>query len=202
MIILKSRINDDFQKSLSISKKGLIMDLRVKKTLKGIRSALMEIAKNKPLEQITVKELCEQALINKSTFYSHYDNINALIEEIEDEFVKNLAGEIEYTQLFFDNPEQFIFKLNHTFRELPDARVLFASNRRLVLVNIILESLRRSIYKERPEIKSILGIDMALTYMISGFSGVNTTHRKESLEERAKHAGRATTAVLKEFLKP
>ena len=98
-----------------------IVLVRVKKTLREIRSAIMELAKNKPLEQITVKELCEQALINKATFYSHYDNINALLEEIEDEFVKNLTGEIEYAHLSFDDPEQFIAKLNHTFRELPDA---------------------------------------------------------------------------------
>lgn len=177
------------------------MDLRVQKTLKGIRSALMELAKNKPLEQITVKELCEQAMINKATFYSHYDNINALIEEIEDEFVKNLTEEIEYTHLFFDDPGQFIVKLNYTFRDLPNARFLMTSSRGGFLLNIILESLRRSIYKERPEIKSVPGIDMALTYMISGFSGVTSHHRQESIEERAELAGRATAAVLREFLK-
>lgn len=178
------------------------MDLRVQKTLKGIRSSLIDIAKNKPLEQITVKELCDQALINKATFYAHYDNINALIEEIEDEFVKNLTGEIEYAHLFFDDPEQFISKLIHTFWELPNARFLMASNRRGLLLNIILESLRRSIYKERPEIKSVPGIDLALTYMISGFSGVTSHHRKESIEERARQAGRATAAVLREFSEP
>lgn len=178
------------------------MDLRVKKTLREIRSAIMELAKNKPLEQITVKELCEQALINKATFYSHYDNINALIEEIEDEFVKNLTEEIEYTHLFFDDPGEFIVRLNYTFRELPNAKFLMNSNRGGLLLNIILESLRRSIYKERPEIKSVPGIDMALTYMISGFSGVTSHRGKESIEERSKLAGRATAAVLREFLKP
>ncbi len=178
------------------------MDLRVRKTLREIRSAIMELAKNKPLEQITVKELCEQALINKATFYSHYDNINELIEEIEDEFVKNLTGEINYTHLFFDDPEQFMAKLIHTFRELPDARALFISNRRWALIGIILESLRRSIYKERPELKSIPGIDMALTYMIWGISSVTSKHNKESIEKRAKYAGRATAAILREFLNP
>ncbi|MDR0435652.1 MAG: TetR family transcriptional regulator [Propionibacteriaceae bacterium] len=178
------------------------MDLRVRKTLRGIRAALTELAKNKPLEQITVKELCEQALINKATFYAHYDNINALIAEIEDEFVKELTEEIAYVHLFFDDPAQFIVKLNYTFRELPDAKILFSSNRRWFLLGAILESLRRSIYKERPEIKSIPGIDMALTYITSGFSSVTSKHREESIEERAKLAGRATAAVLREFLNP
>jgi AcrR family transcriptional regulator len=177
-----------------------LMDLRVKKTLREIRSAIMELAKTKPLEQITVKELCEQALINKATFYAHYDNINALIEEIEDEFVKNLTGEIEYVRLFFDNPEQFMARLIRTFRQLPDARALFASNRRWVLIDLILESLRVSIYKERPELKTIPGIDMALTYIICGISSVTVKYNKESIEKRTEYAGRATAAVLQEFL--
>jgi AcrR family transcriptional regulator len=176
------------------------MDLRVRKTLRGIRSALVEIAKHKPLEQITVKELCEQALINKATFYSHYNNINALIEEIEDEFVKNLTEEIEYTHLFFDDPAEYILRLNYTFRELPNASLLMTSSRGGALLGIILESLRRSIYKERPEIKAIPSIDMALTFMISGFSGVTSHHGEETIEERARLAGQATAAVLREFL--
>jgi hypothetical protein len=68
------------------------------------------------------------------------------------------------------------------------------------VLNILFESLRCSIYKERPEIKSLPGIDMALTYIISGFSSVTTKHRHESAEERAKQGGRATAAVLREYL--
>lgn len=37
------------------------MDIRVKKTQRSIITAFMELRAHKPLEKITVKELCEKA---------------------------------------------------------------------------------------------------------------------------------------------
>lgn len=175
------------------------MDLRVQKTLREIREAFASLSHEKSIDKITVKELCERALINKATFYSHYDNMNDLIEEIEDEFVKQLVGDINYADLFFINPEEFILKLWQSFRNNPNGALLLAGRRGWDLLNIVLESLRRSLYQVRPDIKDIHGIDIVLTYVINGFSGIATKHRHETLEERAKQAGRATTAVLREF---
>ena len=44
------------------------MDLRIEKTEKAIKNAFIELRARKPLEKITVKELCAEACINKSTF--------------------------------------------------------------------------------------------------------------------------------------
>ena len=176
------------------------MDLRIQKTLREIRKAFLSLAAEKPLERITVKELCDRALINKATFYAHYENMDSLIEQMEDEFVQELTRDIDYADLFFSDPEQFIATLLHRFWEMPEGAVLLSSPRYLSLISMLLEALRRSIYKARPEIKSIPGIDMALTYAVMGFTGVITMHNRESIEARAKEAGRATTAVLREFL--
>ena len=51
------------------------MDLRVEKTRKSIINAFIALRAKKPLEKITIKELCEKAMINKSTFYSHNADI-------------------------------------------------------------------------------------------------------------------------------
>ena len=64
---------------------GNAMDLRIEKTEKGIRNAFIELRSSKPLEKITIKELCEHAYINKSTFYSHYKDIYDLSERMEEE---------------------------------------------------------------------------------------------------------------------
>ena len=56
------------------------MDIRIEKTEKAIKNAFLELRAKKPLEKITVKELCALACINKSTFYSHYEDIFALSE--------------------------------------------------------------------------------------------------------------------------
>ena len=41
------------------------MDLRTAKTERAIRSAFLELRAKKPLERITVKELCQRAEIHK-----------------------------------------------------------------------------------------------------------------------------------------
>ena len=66
------------------------MDLRIKKTEQAVKNAFIELRAKKPLEKITVKELCSLALINKSTFYSHYEDIYALSEAMEQETVASI----------------------------------------------------------------------------------------------------------------
>ena len=43
--------------------------------------ALISLLKEKDLEYITVKEICEKAGVNRSTFYLHYDTIADLVNE-------------------------------------------------------------------------------------------------------------------------
>ena len=51
------------------------------KTGERMNLALISLLKKKPLEYITVKELCEAAGVHRSTFYLHYENIGDLLEE-------------------------------------------------------------------------------------------------------------------------
>ena len=175
------------------------MDLRKQKTLRGIREAFISISKEKRIDKITVKELCERALINKATFYAHYDNIEELIIEFEDEFIKDITGEIDFAELFFTNPEQFLLRMWQSYRNNPNGVFLLSGQRGRYVLTLLLEALRRSIYQARPDIKKTEGIDIALTYMIYGLSGVAPLHRNVTVEERAKQTGRATVAVLREF---
>ena len=55
------------------------MDIRIEKTERAIKQAFMALRAQKPLEKIKVKELCDLANINKSTFYAHYQDIYALL---------------------------------------------------------------------------------------------------------------------------
>ena len=63
------------------------LDIRIEKTERAIKQAFMELRAEKPLEKIRVKELCDRACINKSTFYAHYQDIYALANAMEDEMV-------------------------------------------------------------------------------------------------------------------
>ena len=43
--------------------------------------ALLSLLEKKPLEYITIREICETAGVNRSTFYLHYENISDLLKE-------------------------------------------------------------------------------------------------------------------------
>ena len=52
---------------------------------KMIRYAYIELALEKEVEKITVKDIAEKAGISRGTFYAHYSDIYAVVEEIENE---------------------------------------------------------------------------------------------------------------------
>ena len=59
--------------------------------------ALISLLKNKPFEYITISELCNEAGVNRSTFYLHYENIGDLLNEtakyLIDDFVSYFTAE-------------------------------------------------------------------------------------------------------------
>ena len=175
------------------------MDLRIIKTIRQIREAFISLCLEKKIEKITVKELCERALINKATFYAHYENIDELRIELEDEYIKEIIGGIDFADLFFTDTEEFLLRMWRSYRKNTNSAFLLNGPRGWELLQLMLEAMRRSIYQARPNIKNVEGIDIALTYMIYGIAGVAPLHRKETVEERAKQAGRATAAVLRGF---
>lgn len=71
-------------------------DIRVKRTKKLIRQGLVELAENKRINKITVKELTDHIEINRGTFYLHYKDVYDLIDSLEkelyDDFDKKLSS--------------------------------------------------------------------------------------------------------------
>jgi len=57
-------------------------DRRVKYTQKVLKESLLEILKERPIERVTVKEICDRADINRSTFYVHYGSPQELFNSI------------------------------------------------------------------------------------------------------------------------
>ena len=46
-----------------------------------MQTALLTLLDEKPFESLSVKEICDRADVNRSTFYLHYDNVNDLLTE-------------------------------------------------------------------------------------------------------------------------
>ena len=64
---------------------------RYKMSSEKIETAFLTLILNHKYEDITISQICKQAGINRSTFYTHYDDINDLVIKIESKFAKSTA---------------------------------------------------------------------------------------------------------------
>ena len=62
-------------------------DQRTRLTRMLIRQAFTGLLQEKPVQSISIKELCAGAGINRGTFYAHYTDIYDLMGQIEEEML-------------------------------------------------------------------------------------------------------------------
>ena len=63
-------------------------DLRIIKTKQALHDALLTLLSQKPLEQISIAEICREAKVNRGTFYLHYEQKEGLFEEYFQEIME------------------------------------------------------------------------------------------------------------------
>lgn len=63
-------------------------DLRARRTKEFIRKAFEEMICEMNYEQISIKELTERANINRKTFYLHYNTLDDLLREVQNELAQ------------------------------------------------------------------------------------------------------------------
>ena len=56
-------------------------DPRVLRTRKLIMDSFIELSSTKEFKDITVKDITEEAMINRATFYYHFEDIYDLLEK-------------------------------------------------------------------------------------------------------------------------
>ena len=68
-------------------------------TAEKMDKAFLELLQRKDFSFITVKEICEKAGVNRSTFYLHYETVGDLLEEsleyMQKKFLASFKGSLE-----------------------------------------------------------------------------------------------------------
>lgn len=70
-------------------------DARVRYTRMIIEQSFLELLREKPVNKITVTELCEKAQLNRATFYKHYLDIPDLMEKIEEDLFAKIRASFD-----------------------------------------------------------------------------------------------------------
>ena len=83
-------------------------DRRIRYTRYALQNALIVCMQQKPFNRITVREICETADINRSTFYMHYKDIYELLDEIEEQVYQEIDAIFSKESPSIHNMEQLL----------------------------------------------------------------------------------------------
>lgn len=75
-------------------RKGIVVFMekenqRIKLTKRIFKDTLIELLKEKAVHNIKVKELCDKAELNRTTFYKYYENIYDVLADVEYDVLKD-----------------------------------------------------------------------------------------------------------------
>ena len=96
---------------------------RTQETKKNLRNALLAEMQEKPFAQITVKDICAAAGLNRTTFYLHYPNQETLLREIEQTAYVEIEEYIRSIRAHEDKKEQIQMLLTYIRKNLPLFRI-------------------------------------------------------------------------------
>ncbi len=92
--LTKCLISNRFDEIGGLNMRSDKEDRRVKYTKMVLKESFIKLLAKKDISQISIKEICQDADINRSTFYAHYSDQYDLLRKIEDELLDNINAHI------------------------------------------------------------------------------------------------------------
>lgn len=145
------------------------LDRRKKYTRMVLKDSLMHLLNQKPLSAITVKEICMEADINRSTFYTHYKDPLDLLHQIEEEIIEemnkhltecNFAKEEESLQLT-ETLLEYIIEQKHVCQTLLNQNTGTSFQKRVMII-------AKQILMDHAVTEKSDRTDYFITFIISG----------------------------------
>jgi len=144
-------------------------DARVRYTKRVLKESMLKVLAEKPVQKITVKELCELAQVNRATFYLHYHDPFDLLEQIENEVFEDISTTVITASNDVNTIARKVFT---TVKKDADLfKVLFSENGdRMFLQRIIDVSRSKTVADWRQQYPQATEqqLDFLYTFIISG----------------------------------
>lgn len=159
----------------------MVEDRRVRKTKKAIQDVFCELVKEKKLNEITIKELCAKADINKSTFYLHYRDIYDLADTIQGILIQDVCviiDEYPYNETISKAPEIWKRIADTHFKDSNDLGMLMRRPGMQSLVREFERAVIDTIMKKfvdagvEENSQAFFQHHLCVTFIINGYVGV------------------------------
>lgn len=149
-------------------------DKRVLKTKKAITTAFMELTLEKDIRKITVSDIAERALINRSTFYLHYADTKDVLDDIERDIsdtVYECFSRFDTSDIY-NSTYNMIMTLTGTLDRNPAFKnfMLFSASSLAITEHIKRTLAKKAIQAsaERSTAADMNKMTVAIDYMVSG----------------------------------
>ncbi len=100
------------------------VDLRIVKTKRNIKEAFVQLLNEKDFLSITVQDILDRALINRSTFYRHYEDKYELAESLAGEFLADFRAMTSMHEMNRSDFDTLMEQWDETFKTFHDQRRL------------------------------------------------------------------------------
>lgn len=150
-------------------------DLRIVKTKKNLYEALILLMKEKNFEEIKVSDICEKSMINRSTFYDHFEDkyelLDSLIKGLENELTMKL-GENDQS----NHPKQYFMKMidlffAHVRDKLTIYNLILAKNNNGIVMDMVYQACLREVkeyIEKQSNLKQDIPADVIASFYVSG----------------------------------
>lgn len=131
-------------------------DIRVIKTRKLIYQTLLELMKEKTFEEIKVSDICSKAMINRSTFYAHYEDKYELLIDFLSNLKEEFAHELNESCKENLSIREYYIRLISLFLDHIDSKrdvynSIMVNNRSSIMMDILLSVVNDDILKRFKE---------------------------------------------------
>lgn len=127
-------------------------DLRIIKTKASLYRGLMELMKKNTFESIKISDICSASLINRSTFYDHFNDkfelLEALINDMREELITSLSISIDSKDIKEYYMEVIKVLLNHIDKHKDIYSAVVKINNNSVAKDMLTLALLNSITEE------------------------------------------------------
>ena len=153
------------------------MDRRVRKTRMQLRAGLTQLMREKPIKDITVRELAQLVDINRCTFYLHYRDIYDMVEQVEQEVFEEFEEivRVHTAQEVKEKPILLLSDLFEFFAINADICAVFlGGNGDMAFFNKLISLIRGCVVESwvNDKNKDPEHYDYYFAFLASGFMGV------------------------------
>ncbi len=180
------------------------VDLRIIKTKKSLYESLLILMKEKSFEDIKVSDICEKAYINRSTFYTHFEDKYMLLDALIKDLKESLQEELDKNKTISNSKEYYLelikILLNHIEEKSDIYMPIMINNRNSIAMDMIYDTLNEDIIKRLEQEKSLNHQNKKAEFIAKFYLGAIINIGFDFIKNKDHYTRKEVLAYLEELL--